>query len=40
MPIIPNTSLEEYRNAELTKIADDRILPESKVFDLGFAFKS
>ncbi len=40
IPVIPIDSFEEYKTADPIKIAADRILPESKMFDFGFAFKS
>ena len=40
IPVIPIASFEEYKTADPTKIAAERILPESKIFDLGLAFKS
>ena len=38
IPLIPIDSFEEYKTAEPTKIAAERILPERRMFDLGFAF--
>lgn len=36
MPAVPIISLVEKRNADPTKIDEDRMLPESKIFDFGF----
>ena len=40
LPNANRNSFEEYKTADPIKIAADRILPESKMFDFGFAFKS
>ena len=40
IPVIPRISFEEYNTAEPTKIAADNILPDNKMFDFGFAFRS
>jgi hypothetical protein len=37
---MPIASLEEYKTADPTKIAAERMLPERRIFDLGFAFNS
>jgi hypothetical protein len=37
MPAIPIISLVEKRNADPTKTDEDRMLPESKIFDFGLA---
>ena len=39
-PVMPIASFEEYKTADPKKIAAERILPERRIFDLGFAFKS
>ena len=38
IPVILIDSFEEYKTADPTKIAAERILPERSIFDLGFAF--
>ena len=38
IPVILIDSFEEYKTADPTKIAAERILPERRIFDLGFAF--
>ena len=40
MPVIPMVSFDEYKTAEPTKMAAESMLPESRILDLGFAFKS
>ena len=40
IPVIPKDSFDAYKTVEPIKIADERILPESKILDFGLAFKS
>lgn len=38
IPTVPMVSFDEYNTADPTKIAAERMLPASKIFDLDFAF--
>ena len=40
IPVIPSDSLDVYKTVEPTNIADERMLPESKILDFGLAFKN
>lgn len=40
IPVMPIISFEEYKTVEPIKIAEERILPERRILDLGFWFNS